>query len=64
MVEWLKQLVVGDGNVLRERSYTNWNTFDDAAILAEKVKESSTPSGEESSDNAEDTGEDPAAERP
>jgi hypothetical protein len=45
MVEWLKNLVVGDGNVIRERSYTNWNTFDDSAVVAEKMKETSGGAG-------------------
>jgi hypothetical protein len=39
MVEWLRRLVVGEGNVVRERSYTNWNTLDVSAILAEKDRE-------------------------
>lgn len=34
---WLKKLVVGDGNVIRERSYTNWNSFDERMIAAEPV---------------------------
>jgi hypothetical protein len=40
MVDWLKRLVVGDGNVVLERSYTNWNTLDVAAIVAAKKRES------------------------
>lgn len=39
MVEWLKRLVVGQGNVIRERAYTNWNTLDVDAIVAEKERE-------------------------
>jgi hypothetical protein len=39
MVEWLKQLVIGDGNVVGERSYTNWNKLDTAEIIAEKTKQ-------------------------
>ena len=39
MVEWLKRLVAGEGNVMQERSYTNWNTLDAAAIVAEKIAE-------------------------
>jgi hypothetical protein len=39
MVEWLKRLVVGEGNVIRERSYTNWNTLDVDAIIAEKERQ-------------------------
>jgi hypothetical protein len=39
MVDWLKRLVVGDGNVVLERSYTNWNTLDVAAIVAAKKRE-------------------------
>lgn len=39
MVEWLKRLVVGEGNVIRERSYTNWNTLDVEAIVAEKERQ-------------------------
>lgn len=38
MVEWLKRFV-SDGNVIRERSYTNWNTLDVNAIVAEKERE-------------------------
>ena len=41
MVEWLKRLV-NEGNVIRDRSYTNWNTLDVAAIVAEKERESKT----------------------
>jgi len=41
MVEWLRRLVVGEGNVVRERSYTNWNTLDVSAIIAEKEREAS-----------------------
>lgn len=54
MVEWLKKLVVGGGNVIRERSYTNWNTFDDKAIVAEKQKESSSshPAGTDNRSSA------------
>jgi hypothetical protein len=36
MVEWLKRLVTTEGNVVRDRSYTNWNTLDVSAIIAEK----------------------------
>jgi hypothetical protein len=39
MVEWLKRLVIGEGNVVRERSYTNWNTLDVSDIVAEKKRE-------------------------
>ena len=46
MVEWLKNLVVGDGNVIRERAYTNWNTFDDSAVVADKIKETSGAAGD------------------
>jgi len=38
MGDWLKRLV-SDGNVIRDRSYTNWNTLDVAAIVAEKQRE-------------------------
>jgi len=43
MVEWLKRLVVGEGNVVRERSYTNWNTLDVSSILSEKDREVACP---------------------
>lgn len=39
MVEWLKRLVVGEDNVVVERSSTNWNTLDVAAIVAAKKRE-------------------------
>lgn len=39
LVEWLKKLVIGDGNVVLERSYTNWNKLDVDAIVAEKIRE-------------------------
>jgi hypothetical protein len=39
MVEWLKRLVAGEGNVMQERSYTDWNTLDVASILEAKLRE-------------------------
>ncbi len=39
MLKWLQELVIGDGNVIRERSYTNWNTFDERPLVAEKARE-------------------------
>ena len=36
---WMKIVVGGEGNVIRERAFTNWNTFDASKILAEKEKE-------------------------
>ncbi|MEA2417645.1 MAG: hypothetical protein QOI58_4302 [Thermoanaerobaculia bacterium] len=39
MAHWLTKIVVGNGNVIRERSLTNWNTFDASEIVAEKAKE-------------------------
>jgi hypothetical protein len=41
MTDWWTKLVVGgEGNVIRERALTNWNTFDASKILAEKKIES------------------------
>jgi hypothetical protein len=48
MVEWLKRLVTAEGNAVRDRSYTNWNTLDVSAIIAEKRRletVDSTPEG-------------------
>jgi hypothetical protein len=40
MTDWWTKLVVGgEGNVIRERAFTNWNAFDASKILAEKEKE-------------------------
>jgi|GEM_PF-7132914 len=40
MTDWWTKLVVGgEGNVIRDRSFTNWNTFDASEILAEKERE-------------------------
>ncbi|HEV7485722.1 MAG TPA: hypothetical protein VGQ65_08565 [Thermoanaerobaculia bacterium] len=40
MTDWWKKLVLGsEGNVIRERSFTNWNTFDASQIVAEKERE-------------------------
>jgi hypothetical protein len=40
MTDWWTKLVVGgEGNVIRERAFTNWNTFDASKILAEKERE-------------------------
>lgn len=39
MVEWLKRLIAGEGNVMQERSYTDWNTLDVAAIVEAKLRE-------------------------
>jgi hypothetical protein len=39
MTHWLTNFVVGKGNVIRERSFTNWNTFDASEVVAEKEKE-------------------------
>ena len=39
MTHWLTKMVVGNGNVIRERSLKNWNTFDASEIVAEKAKE-------------------------
>lgn len=57
MVEWLRRLVVGEGNVVRERSYTNWNTLDVSAIIAEKEREASCGA----SDQAPSTPQEPDA---
>jgi RNA recognition motif-containing protein len=45
MVEWLKRLVFREGNVIRDRSYTNWNTLDVDAIIAEKERQAERFSG-------------------
>lgn len=39
MTNWLTKIVVGEGNVIRERSFTNWNTFDASEVVAAKEKE-------------------------
>lgn len=39
MANWLTKIVVGEGNVIRERSFTNWNTFDASEVVAAKEKE-------------------------
>lgn len=38
MVEWLKTLVVGEGNVARERAYTNWNSVETEVPVAKQDK--------------------------
>jgi hypothetical protein len=57
MTDWLTKLVVGEGNVIHERSFTNWNTFDASKVVEEKKRErySSVPaSAESSTDSNED----------
>lgn len=40
MTDWLTKLVVGgEGNVIRDRSFTNWNTFDASEVIAQKERE-------------------------
>jgi hypothetical protein len=46
MTDWWTKIVVGEGNVIRERSLTNWNTFDDSEVVAGKEKPSVTPQPE------------------
>jgi len=36
---WMRIVVGGEGNVIRERSFTNWNTFDASKVVAEKERE-------------------------
>ena len=36
---WMKLVVGGEGNVIRERSFTNWNTFDASEVVAQKERE-------------------------
>jgi hypothetical protein len=48
MVEWLKRLVFSEGNAIRDRSYTNWNTLDVDAIIAEKEREDAARSTQRS----------------
>jgi hypothetical protein len=36
---WIKIVAGGEGNVIRERAFTNWNTFDASKILEEKERE-------------------------
>lgn len=59
MTDWLTKLVVGQGNVIRERSLTNWNTFDASKVVEEKKKErekssSAAASGGTSAESSED----------
>ena len=54
---WMKLVVGGEGNVIRERSLTNWNTFDATKVLAEKERErasSARKSAESPADSNED----------
>ncbi len=39
MTDWWTKIVVGEGNVIRERSLTNWNTFDASKVIEEKKRE-------------------------
>ena len=40
MTDWWTKIVVGEeGNVIRERAFTNWNTFDANKVIAEKERE-------------------------
>jgi hypothetical protein len=40
MTDWWTKIVVGEeGNVIRERAFTNWNTFDATKVIAEKERE-------------------------
>jgi hypothetical protein len=36
---WIKIVAGGEGNVIRERSLTNWNEFDASEVVAEKKRE-------------------------
>jgi hypothetical protein len=42
MTDWITKLVVGQGNVIQERSFTNWNTFDASKVVEEKKREKSS----------------------
>jgi hypothetical protein len=56
MTDWWKKLVVGEGNVIRERSFTNWNTFDASEVVAAKEKEkASKTSGQSAAGTNEDS---------
>lgn len=39
LIALVRRLVIGRGNVIRDRAYTNWNTLDVEAIVAEKERE-------------------------
>jgi hypothetical protein len=61
MTDWLTKLVLGEGNVIRERSLTNWNTFDASKVVEEKERErerekasSAAASGGTSAESSED----------
>ncbi|MGH7487624.1 MAG: hypothetical protein ACREMY_18775 [bacterium] len=41
MTNWFTKIAVGEGNAIRDRSFTNWNTFDAGKVVAEKAKSSS-----------------------
>jgi hypothetical protein len=49
MANWLTKIVVGEGNVIRERSFTNWNTFDASEVVAAKEREKEKASADKSS---------------
>ena len=56
MANWLTKIVVGEGNVIRERSFTNWNTFDASEVVAAKEKEkASKTSAQPATDSNEDS---------
>jgi hypothetical protein len=57
MTDWWTKIVVGEGNVIRERSLTNWNTFDASKVVEEKKREksSSVPASAGASSEDENT---------
>ena len=57
MTDWWTKLVVGEGNVIRDRSFTNWNTFDASEVVAQKEREKASlvpASAEPPADSNED----------